>query len=101
MAVQQMAVTSGANLVEARRLRRIAAVATALAIEAILIASVVLSSVGVSPAWHPTPGGLGGADPGPGASGRDSLTEAAGRARGRGSMAATADTRSGGGLERG
>jgi hypothetical protein len=71
MAVQQMAVTRGANLVEARRLRRIAAVATALAIEAILIASVVLSSIGVSPAWHPTPGGASaGRIPAPVASGQ-------------------------------
>ncbi len=39
----------------------------ALAIEAILILAVVLSSVGVSPACAPdTRWGLGGADPGPG-----------------------------------
>jgi hypothetical protein len=38
-------------------IRRMTAVALAVAIEAVLIASVVLSTIGVSPAWHPTPGG--------------------------------------------
>jgi hypothetical protein len=57
MAVQQMTGTVGANMVEARRLRRIAVAAIAVAIEAILIVSVVLSTIGASPAWHPTPNG--------------------------------------------
>ena len=57
MAVQHMAVTPAANLVEARRLRRIAAVAIALAIEAILIVSIVLSTIGIAPGVGPTPGG--------------------------------------------
>jgi hypothetical protein len=57
MAIQHTATTPRAHLVEARTIRGIAAVAAALAIEAVLIASVVLSSIGISPAWHPTPGG--------------------------------------------
>ena len=43
-------------------IKRMAAMALAVVIEAVLIASVVLSTIGVSPAWHPTPGrpALGG-----------------------------------------
>jgi hypothetical protein len=57
MTVQQAAATRGANLVEAKRVRRIAAVAIGLAIELILIAAVLLSTIGFSPANHPTPAG--------------------------------------------
>jgi hypothetical protein len=67
MAVQQMTRASGANLVEANGVRRVGLVVTALAIEAVLIVSVVLSTIGVSPDWHPTPGGIqaGGPVPAP------------------------------------
>jgi hypothetical protein len=58
MAIQQMTGSVGANMVEARRLRRIAVTAIAVAIEAVFIVGVVLSTIGTSPAWHPTPGGV-------------------------------------------
>jgi hypothetical protein len=70
MALQHVASTPRPQLVGARRLQRIAAIAIAFAIEAILIAAVVLSTIGVSPAWHPTPGGASmGQIPAPTASG--------------------------------
>ena len=56
--------------VMAMAIQRMTAVVLAVAIEAVLIASVVLSSIGVSPAWHPTPGGpSAGTIPAPTASG--------------------------------
>ena len=49
--------------------KRMTAVALAVVVEAVLIASVVLSTIGVSPAWHPTPGGASiGQIPAPAAS---------------------------------
>jgi len=50
--------------------RRMTAVALAVVIEAALIVSVVLSTIGASSAWHPTPGGAAaGGLPAPTASG--------------------------------
>lgn len=57
MAVQRMTGTVGHNQAEARAIRRAVIVAMALAIEAVLIAIAVLSSIGVSPDYHPTPAG--------------------------------------------
>ena len=57
MAVQQMTTSTGANLVEARTVRRLTAFVIAVGIEAILIVAVVLSTIGASPANHPTPAG--------------------------------------------
>jgi hypothetical protein len=67
MAVQQMTGTVGANLTGTKGVRRVAVVVTALAIETVLILTVVLSTIGVSPDWHPTPGGMqaGGPVPAP------------------------------------
>ena len=71
MTVQRTAATPKANLVETKRLQRTVAVATGFAIEAILIAAVVLSNIGVSPASHPTPGGpSAGRIPAPAGSGQ-------------------------------
>ena len=56
--------------VTAMVVRKMTAMALAVAIEAVLIVSVVLSTIGVSPAWHPTPGGAAAAGlPAPTASG--------------------------------
>jgi hypothetical protein len=41
----------------AMAIRRMTAVMLAVAIEAVLIASVVLSTIGVAPGVHPTPNG--------------------------------------------
>jgi hypothetical protein len=65
MAVQRITEARGATIVEATAIRRLVAVIGAVIVEAILIASVVLSSIGVSPTWHPTPGGPAGVGPVP------------------------------------
>ena len=57
MAVQQMTTSRGANVVEARTVRRLTAFVIAVGIEAILIVAVLLSTIGASPAYHPTPAG--------------------------------------------
>lgn len=57
MAVQRMAGTMAHNQAEARAIRYVVTVILALAIEAVLIGIVVLSSIGVSADYHPTPAG--------------------------------------------
>jgi len=57
MAVQRMTGTMGHSQAEARAIRRAVTVALALAVEAVLIGTVVLSSIGVSADYHPTPAG--------------------------------------------
>ena len=57
MAVQRMTATVGHNQAESRAIRRAVTVILALAIEAVLIGIVVLSSIGVSADYQPTPAG--------------------------------------------
>jgi hypothetical protein len=57
MAVQQMTGTMAHNQAEARAIRRAVMVILAVAIEAVLIGIVVLSSIGTSADYHPTPAG--------------------------------------------